>query len=98
MIFFYINFDSKSNRKFGEPVFISRNLSDQDFISGTKLQPNKAYLIIQITMNLTFGQRHRSRSKIKLSEIVETSVRLIVLKFYFSMPLCLCFVRNGSKR
>ena len=41
-----------------------------DFILGTKIQPNKAQLMTQVPMTLTFGQGNRSSTNVqKLTKI-----------------------------
>ena len=46
----------------------SRNYKYTDFILGTKVQPNKAHSITQVSMTLTFGQGQRSRSNFPKNE------------------------------
>ena len=41
---------------------ISEAISPTDFILGTKVQPNKAHSMTQVSMTLTLGQGQRSRS------------------------------------
>ena len=51
---------------------ISEAISLTDFILGTKVQPNKAHSLTQVTMTLTQGQGQRSRSNF-LKKIIHIS-------------------------